>query len=198
MSSSLFPRGYISEPSTSLAEALFPFLDLNRLDKYQQVNSNKHHHRSGTMKSFVPNFDVREIGEAYELHGELPGIDQKDIEIEFTDNSTLSIKGHTEQSSTSSSNGPHGFKKAAVEDADAPADETTSTEVTKAPEKAVGAQAPEPKYWISERNVGEFARTFSFPVPIDQEGVQASMKNGVLSVVVPKATKSQSRKITIT
>jgi len=196
MSSSLFPRGYISEPSTSLAEALFPFVDLNRLDRYTQANSNKHHNRSGTMKSFVPNFDVHEVGEAYELHGDLPGIDQKDIEIEFTDSSTLSIKGRTEHAATYGNGGQHGFKKASVEDADAPADGNTSKEVTQTPKKDDN-QAPEPKYWISERNVGEFARTFSFPVPVDQNGVKATMKNGVLSIVVPKATKSQGRKITI-
>ncbi|KAI4098717.1 MAG: hypothetical protein LQ339_006322 [Xanthoria mediterranea] len=64
------------------------------------------------------------------------------------------------------------------------------TEVSAAPEQ------PESKYWVSERSVGEFSRTFSFPGKVDQEAVKASLKNGILSVVVPKAAKQQ-RKIAI-
>lgn len=67
---------------------------------------------------------------------------------------------------------------------------TNSTEVAAAPEE------PESKYWVSERSVGEFRRTFSFPGKVDQEAVKASLKNGILSVVVPKAAKQQ-RKIAV-
>jgi HSP20 family protein len=39
---------------------------------------------------------------------------------------------------------------------------------------------------------------FSFPQPVDQEHVKASMKNGILSLSVPKAKKEQAqKKITI-
>lgn len=67
---------------------------------------------------------------------------------------------------------------------------TSATEVAAAPER------PESKYWVSERSVGEFRRTFSFPGKVDQEAVKASLKNGILSIVVPKAAKQQ-RKIAI-
>ncbi|KAI4244767.1 MAG: hypothetical protein L6R42_010373, partial [Xanthoria sp. 1 TBL-2021] len=67
---------------------------------------------------------------------------------------------------------------------------TNSTEVAAAPEE------PESKYWVSERSVGEFRRTFSFPGKVDQEAVKASLRNGILSVVVPKAAKQQ-RKIAV-
>ena len=50
------------------------------------------------LRSFQPRFDVKESKEAYELQGELPGIDQKDLNIEFTDANTLSIKGRTDRS----------------------------------------------------------------------------------------------------
>ncbi|SMQ56465.1 unnamed protein product [Zymoseptoria tritici ST99CH_3D7] len=50
---------------------------------------------------FTWKFDVRETKDNYELHGELPGIDQKSIDpkninIEFSDAQTLTIKGRTE------------------------------------------------------------------------------------------------------
>ncbi len=50
---------------------------------------------------------------------------------------------------------------------------------------------------MSERSVGEFSRSFSFPVRVDQDAVKASMKNGILSILVPKAKKHESRKIDI-
>jgi HSP20 family molecular chaperone IbpA len=61
-------------------------------------------------------------------------------------------------------------------------------------------QPPPPtqrKYWLSERSVGEFTRCFIFHVRVDQDHVQASIKNGLLSVVVPKAQEQDSRKIPI-
>lgn len=165
------------------------------------------------MKSFNPKFDVKELKDTYELHGELPGIEQKDIEIEFTDANTLTVKGRTERSYTSGtpptgsieSGKPtqaitEGYEnvshRATVEDEGA---ETTTTvaptnEVAKSEEQP---KEPEAKYWVSERSVGEFSRSFSFPVRVDQDAVHASMKNGILSIVVPKAKKLESRKITI-
>ena len=164
------------------------------------------------MKSFNPKFDVRELADTYELHGELPGIDQKDIDIEFSDAQTLHIKGRTERSYTSgtppagSIEGSHsagaieqgqgeGEKKAAAHKAtvqDESEENGTAVEVVKQEPKG-----PDAKYWVSERSIGEFSRSFTFPVRVDHDAVKASMKNGILSIVVPKAKKEQSRKITI-
>ena len=41
-----------------------------------------------------------------------------------------------------------------------------------------------------ERLRGEFARTFRLPRQTDTKGIKASMKNGVLTVTVPKAKTS--------
>jgi HSP20 family molecular chaperone IbpA len=47
---------------------------------------------------------------------------------------------------------------------------------------------------LSERLVGDFHRTFAFPQPVVEEGVRASMENGILSLVVPKREKSEEPK----
>ncbi|KAL8709097.1 MAG: hypothetical protein Q9220_006118 [cf. Caloplaca sp. 1 TL-2023] len=186
--------------------------------------------------SFTPRFDVREVGSAYELHGELPGIRQKDIDIEFVDANTLVIKGKTERSSTrgnesadikgkgiegdasspkavaadDASETSSTYQKATVEDeyVDAGAEREqssateggaptpTASEVAKTTPAQEETQQPQHKYWVSERSVGEFQRTFSFPGKVDQEAVKASLKNGILNVLVPKAAK-QERKILI-
>lgn len=53
------------------------------------------------------------------------------------------------------------------------------------------------KYWVSERSVGEFARTFSFPKQVAQENVKASLKSGIISIIVPKAVAPQNKRINI-
>jgi len=165
------------------------------------------------MRTFQPKFDVKEVQDHYELHGELPGIDQKDIEIEFTDVQTISIKGKVERSyqfgtpktsleaakPTAAIEGAPATgsddHKATVEDEGAEAEGTTPMEVEVA--KGEQPKEPEAKFWVSERSIGEFSRSFTFPVRVDQDAVRASMKNGILSVVVPKAKKQESRKISI-
>lgn len=52
----------------------------------------------------------------------------------------------------------------------------------------------EGKWWVEEREFGEFVRMFTFPVKVDQEKVWAEMRMGVLSIVVPKL---RARKIPI-
>ena len=52
-------------------------------------------------------------------------------------------------------------------------------------------------YHYSERRYGSFARAFTLPVEINAEQVQASYKNGVLEVVLPKSPKEKSKKIEV-
>ncbi|KAK4098997.1 HSP20-like chaperone [Parathielavia hyrcaniae] len=59
-------------------------------------------------------------------------------------------------------------------------------------------QKQQPQYWRRwERSVGEFSRTFTFPVPVDHDGVTASLSNGILSIAVPKSKKPVARRIEI-
>lgn len=48
-----------------------------------------------------------------------------------------------------------------------------------------------------ERTAGTFARSFALPFKIEQEAVEASYINGILTVTLPKAKEVQPRKITI-
>jgi HSP20 family molecular chaperone IbpA len=53
--------------------------------------------RSG-LPSWLPKFDMREAREAYELHGELPGIMKENDNIEFTEPQVMIIRGKVERS----------------------------------------------------------------------------------------------------
>jgi HSP20 family molecular chaperone IbpA len=77
--------------------------------------------------------------------------------------------------------------------------ETPATSVAEAETQEVAQPSkPKSKYWVSERSVGEFARTFTFPArSVDQENVRASLKDGILSVLVPKVPLPENRRINI-
>lgn len=48
-----------------------------------------------------------------------------------------------------------------------------------------------------EREHGVFYRRFSLPEGVDAESIEASSKNGVLTLVIPKQEKVQPRRITV-
>lgn len=169
--------------------------------------------RQMNVRSFTPKFDVAETKDAYELHGELPGLDQKNIDISWTDNNTLTISGRHEIVREEGERPQQGFiengsadqkkeKQPRVEDEAPQESSNKDTQLTKQPDQQQTDVAKQennnkPKYWISERSVGEFHRSFAFPARVDQDGVKASLKNGILSIVVPKAQAPQKRKINI-
>jgi len=171
---------------------------------------------SPSVRAFKPKFDVRELKDSYELYGELPGIEQKDLDIQWSDAQTLAIKGRVE---TRSEQGQKPAETPAVPEVDEEeedsdyhkpsveddfTDDETSTTASKPSEKPAeeAKQVQKPaeetaRYWLSERSVGQFSRTFTFPGRVDQDAVKASLKNGILSVVVPKAKIPEPRRINI-
>jgi HSP20 family protein len=210
---SLFPR---------FAQEVSPLFRV--LDDYERASRHFNNSLSSEFRSFQPKFDVKELKDSYELHGELPGIEQKDVSIEWTDGNTLAISGRTEKTlergtrpsaagtieeapdassdtqaapEAESSTGNEHYQKPSVTDDGA--DDVSTVATTNAGEvvKSGGNQQQEAKYWVSERSVGEFHRSFSFPTRVDHEAVKASLKNGILSIVVPKAQAPKARKIEI-
>ena len=198
--------------TTPAAMSLFPrftqeFAPIFRLfDEYDRQAFGDIDRQLKSVRSFTPKFDVKETREGYELHGELPGVEQKNINIEWTDNNTLSISGRHEHRREEGER-PQGFIEGAeeqkkIDSAHQPRVEDESAETgvtTTSGQKDVGKQndAEKPRYWVSERSVGEFHRSFAFPARVDQDGVKASLKYGILSVVVPKQSAPQARKINI-
>jgi HSP20 family protein len=52
-------------------------------------------------------------------------------------------------------------------------------------------------YFAVERTYGSFTRSFTLPDGADGEHVQAELKNGVLTLVLPKKPENQPRKISL-
>lgn len=197
-----FPQVYLS-PEANLLQLL------SELDQPQRKSCGP---RQARQQTFTPKFDVTEVAEAYELYGELPGLEQSDISIEFTDAQTLVIKGKTDRTSattpaaeaahtqpesskdadTSSEKSHNATVEDEYDEADTPlvTPATTATATNDAtPQQQEQVQTPRAKFWVAERRVGEFARSFSFSQRVEQDFVTATLKNGILHVVVPKSQK---------
>jgi len=110
------------------------------------------------MPGVAPKMDIAETDKAFEVTVELPGIDEKDVDISVIDG-VLTIKGE---------------KKAETE------------------EKGKN-------YHRIERSYGSFQRSMALPPTVDIDAIDATFKNGVLSVMLPKRAKAveKAKKIKI-
>jgi HSP20 family protein len=107
-------------------------------------------------KSFVPAFDIAESDTEYSVIAELPGIDEKDIDVTLTDG-ILTIKGEKKQ-------------------------ETEEKDGT---------------YHRIERRYGSFQRSFRMPDGVQGDKIDATYKDGVLKLMIPKSENSEVKKIEI-
>jgi len=160
---------------------------------------------------FSPKFDVCETDNTYELDVELPGINRENLQIEFTEPQSLTVRGRIERNYTSgtppsaednqtggaTAEGADAGHKAtaAEEDKDTKENGETTGDI---PQQKKGEVANRHgRYWHQERSIGEFHRSFYFPTRIDESAVKASLDNGVLRITVPKAAKHETRRISI-
>lgn len=50
---------------------------------------------------------------------------------------------------------------------------------------------------FGEYGIGDYYRRFTLPNAVDRESISATMKNGVLKLVLPKSNGAKTRKITV-
>jgi HSP20 family protein len=216
-----FPQAYLSSESQ--------FLNfLSELDKEASQQTQKQappaqcvrrcQPREAREETFTPHFDVTETPTTYELFGELPGLAQEDLNIEFTDAQTVVVKGKTVRAGTTIPTPEPAEEVKAIDNSDASSEKshtatveddydeadtplatpaTTATAVSEKTSEPRKAEAPKPKFWVSERKVGSFARSFSFSQRIEHDNVKAVLKNGVLHLVIPKVTKTGKIAVTV-
>lgn len=194
---SILTRTFYNGDSSSFTP-LFRLLD--DFDNYsRQGGASSFPREDQSVSLWQPKFDVRESGGLYELHGELPGMSKEDIYIEFPEPQTLVVRGKSEReySKDLPSSSANRVEDVSDKSAITEAGEGHGVDaVTQSPDKA-GEKKEQLRYWLRERTVGEFSRTFSFPSPVDQDGISAGFRDGILSLSVPKAKKSQPRRIAI-
>lgn len=107
----------------------------------------------GGLGSISPTVDVRETDKQIRISAELPGMDEKDIDVSLSENA-LTLRG----------------------------------------EKQSEQKSDDERYHRIERSYGAFHRVVPLPAEVDPDKVDATFKNGVLNIVLPKVVASASAK----
>lgn len=124
----------------------------------------------GFKKAFSPNVDVKEEEANYTLQMDLPGKTDKDVKIEL-DRNVLTISSESETASEQSADGEKGG----------------------AEEKDAGKE----RWLIRERTRARFSRSFTVPDDVDSDSLSANVKNGVLTVIMPRHAQPSPRRIAV-
>jgi len=107
-------------------------------------------------RSFSPAIDVIENTNDYTVACELPGLDQKEIDVSIASN-VLTIKGQKKDE--------HEEKKG--------------------------------KFYKKESWSGSFQRTLPLPMSVEGDKIKAELKDGVLTIVLPKKEEVKPKQIAV-
>jgi len=107
---------------------------------------------AGGFGAFSPSVDVKESDKDFTIRAELPGVEEKDIEVTVT-HDAVTIKGE---------------KKEEKEDKGK-------------------------NYYYMERSYGSFNRVIPLAVETDANKAEASFKNGVLNISIPKSASAKAK-----
>lgn len=111
--------------------------------------------RTRPRRVFLPKTDIVESNDNIYLYADMPGVDEKGIDITLEKN-VLTINGFSEPTNVEG----HALGYAEYED-------------------------------------GDYQRSFTLSDEIDREGIEASIRNGVLRLVLPKAKGARMKKIPV-
>ena len=64
-------------------------------------------------------------------------------------------------------------------------------------EKKLESERKDDKFYRTERTQGAFTRIVHLPASVDESRVQASFKNGVLTILLPKAAEAKGTEIPV-
>jgi len=63
--------------------------------------------------------------------------------------------------------------------------------------KKVEKEEKKEKYYRKESRSGSFQRTLSLPTAVDAEKIAAELKNGILTITLPKREEEKPKQITV-
>ncbi|GJE31018.1 Hsp20/alpha crystallin family protein [Methylobacterium oxalidis] len=141
-------------PSRMRDEPASPFLTLHR--EMNRLFDDVFSGLGGGMPSLAtrglgwPSVELVETEQGLRVSAELPGLDEKDVELTI-DDGVLTLRGEKRAETTDKERG------------------------------------------YSERSYGRFERVLALPFAIEEDKVEATFRNGVLSVTLPRSAKAPER-----
>jgi len=121
-------------------------------DFFRGFDITPHGFAAGGFGTFSPSIDIKESEKDFTIRAELPGVDEKEVEVTVT-NDTVTIKGE---------------KKEEKEDKGK-------------------------NYYYMERSYGSFNRVIPLTEEIESDKAEASFKNGVLNITIPKSQTAKAK-----
>jgi len=121
----------------------------------QEVETVEGVERTRARRAYVPRVDIYETDDAIVLLTDVPGVDQKSMDITLEKN-VLTINGYVDAKD------PDNYSLA-----------------------------------YAEYETGDFERSFTLLEEIDRDKIEATVKDGVLRLYMPKAGPAKTRKITV-
>jgi HSP20 family protein len=139
-----------------------PFTEMDRLSQAMNRLFDSDFHPAydkearNTQVAWTPAIDVFEDKDKIVLTADLPGLQQKDVDIQI-EKDVLTLRG----------------------------------------ERKLERKADGEHHYRYERVSGSFVRSFTLPPTIDSEQVAAQLKDGVLTLTLPKKPEAQPKKIAV-
>jgi HSP20 family protein len=121
----------------------------------KEAQSSVETERTKSRRFYVPRVDIYEAKDAIVLVADMPGVDEKSVEITL-DKNILTIAGTVE---------PEAYKDHSIT--------------------------------YSEYDTGDYERAFTISDEVDRNKIEASVKQGVLRVTLPKVEPVKAKKIAV-
>ena len=121
----------------------------------KEAQSSVETERTKSRRVYVPKVDIYEAKDAIVLVADMPGVDEKSVEITL-DKNILTIAGTVE---------PEAYKDHSIT--------------------------------YSEYDTGDYERAFTISDEVDRNKIEASVKQGVLRVTLPKVEPVKAKKIAV-
>jgi HSP20 family protein len=146
-----------------------------------------------------PNVELYETQEELVFTADLPGFDQEDVDLQVTADAL-----HLVVTSRQATNPPSATESEPRNGSPTPSNGETSKKSEEAPASgatAIQAQTAQPQYPRTYHIQGQQRRSFSvaysLPVEVDPDKVQATFKNGVLEVRLPKSERNRPKQVKV-
>ena len=148
-----------------------PYGMQSSLNNFDRIFNNFWSDYPAAASTKLPKVDIRENDNEYVLEAELPGYGEKDVDVNVEKHVLL----------ISSVNEAKDVKEETVEKS----------------EKAEKAEEVNESFLIRERRTSSFQRSFVLPEGVSEDKIKGEFKNGILTLVIPKAPEKQPKKIEV-
>lgn len=146
---------------------------------------------SPTWGGWEPNVELYETQDELVFTADLPGFNQEDVDLQLTADSLQLVANHRDQSNPQ----PEGETKSEPNSSETKENGESNGSETMAVQSA---QPQYPRnYHIQGQQRRSFSVTYSLPIEINPDKAEATFKNGVLELHMPKSERNRPKQVKV-